>query len=401
MNYLRIGTEYYKQINRPSISGDTIATIVKWKRLTIIDDNDKSFLNNIPKYEGFTVQPSHSNYQQEIKGFYNKYRPLNHNVSNTFDENKLVNTKVFLAHIFGEQLELGIDYLTLLWQRPLQILPILCLVSEERNTGKTTFLNWLKSIFQDNMTINKNEDFRSRFNSDWSEKLIIGVDEVLLDKKEDSERIKNLSTAQSYKTESKGLDKTESAFFGKFIMASNNETNFIYIDEKEMRYWVRKISPLTNVNPNFLEALQSELPEFVNFISNRNISTKQKTRMWFSKDQIKTEALDRLVYGTKFYFEKELILTLYDLFENFEVDELKLTNKDIVDLFRDSGQRVSRREITNIVVDKWNLESSNSSYFKYYRSINPNDNQWQVESTNEKGRHYTFEKVFIEAMLKS
>ena len=56
------------------------------------------------------------------------------------------------------------------------------------------------------MTINNNEDFRSRFNSDWASKLIIAVDEVLLDKREDSERLKNLSTAKSYKTEAKGKD---------------------------------------------------------------------------------------------------------------------------------------------------------------------------------------------------
>lgn len=51
--------------------------------------------------------------------------------------------------------------------QPRQKLPILLLVSEERNTGKTTFLNFLKSIFEDNATFNTNEDFRSKFNSDW------------------------------------------------------------------------------------------------------------------------------------------------------------------------------------------------------------------------------------------
>jgi hypothetical protein len=57
------------------------------------------------------------------------------------------------------------------------------------------------------MTYNKNEDFRSQFNSDWASKLIIAVDEVLLDKVEDSERIKNLSTARTFKTEAKGKDQ--------------------------------------------------------------------------------------------------------------------------------------------------------------------------------------------------
>jgi phage/plasmid-associated DNA primase len=83
------------------------------------------------------------------------------------------------------------------------------LVSTERNTGKTSFLNFLKLIFQDNVTFNTNEDFRSQFNADWAGKLLILVDEVLLSRKEDSERLKNLSTALTYKMEAKGKDRNE------------------------------------------------------------------------------------------------------------------------------------------------------------------------------------------------
>lgn len=49
------------------------------------------------------------------------------------------------------------------------------------------------------MTFNTNEDFRSQFNSDWTGKLLIMVDEVLLNRREGSERLKNLSTTLSYK----------------------------------------------------------------------------------------------------------------------------------------------------------------------------------------------------------
>ena len=63
------------------------------------------------------------------------------------------------------------DYLQLLYLQPIQKLPILLLVSEERNTGKSTFLNFLKALFQNNVTFNTNEDFRSQFNSDWAGKL--------------------------------------------------------------------------------------------------------------------------------------------------------------------------------------------------------------------------------------
>ena len=36
-------------------------------------------------------------------------------------------------------------------------------VTLPNGTGKTTFLNWLKLVFQANMTINKNEDFRNSY----------------------------------------------------------------------------------------------------------------------------------------------------------------------------------------------------------------------------------------------
>ena len=106
---------------------------------------------------------------------------------------------------------------------PIEKLPILLLVSEERNTGKSTFLNFLKALFGGNVTFNTNEDFRSQFNSDWAGKLLILVDEVLLDRREDSERLKNLSTTLSYKVEAKGKDRDEISFFAKFVLCSNNE----------------------------------------------------------------------------------------------------------------------------------------------------------------------------------
>ena len=62
-----------------------------------------------------------------------------------------------IHYIFGEQYELGMDYMQLLYAKPTQKLPILLLVSEERNTGKTTFLNFLKAMFEDNVRLKPKE----------------------------------------------------------------------------------------------------------------------------------------------------------------------------------------------------------------------------------------------------
>ncbi|WP_246126087.1 primase-helicase family protein, partial [Bizionia myxarmorum] len=249
-----------------------------------------------------------------------------------------------------------------------QILPILCLVSEERKTGKTTFLNWLKLIFQGNMTINKNEDFRSRFNSDWSNKLIVSVDEVLLDKREDSERIKNLSTAASYKTESKGVDKSESFFFGKFILCSNNECNFIQIDKDEIRYWVRKVPSLKdeNENPDLLLDLKKELPHFMFYLNKRKISSKRTTRMWFRKEQIVTEALKNLIKGNKTYLDKEIHEILVDDFIMFEQEELQYSLGDLLEKLTKNNIRATTSKVSETLKSQFDLKSTNGAYTKYY-----------------------------------
>ena len=73
------------------------------------------------------------------------------------------------------------------------------------------------------MTLNTDEDFRNNFNSGWASKLIVGGEEISLNRKEDIEKLKNLSTSRVIKSEAKGKDKIECEFFGKFILCSNNE----------------------------------------------------------------------------------------------------------------------------------------------------------------------------------
>ncbi len=73
--------------------------------------------------------------------------------------------------------------------------------------------------------------------SDWAEKLLIVVDEVLLSRREDSERLKNLSMALSYKVEAKGKDRDEIAFFAKFVLCSNNKYLSVIIDAGKHAIW--------------------------------------------------------------------------------------------------------------------------------------------------------------------
>lgn len=388
--YIRVGTEYFKEVLCPLMSGDSIKSLIKWNKATIIDDFGKESLKAIKKYETFCTFPSHINYQREINNFYNKYEPLSYSISETGDWE---NIKFFLQHIFGNQYELALDYLTILWKYPNQILPILCLVSIERNTGKSTFLKLLKLIFEGNMTINKNEDFRSRFNSDWAGKLIVAVDEVLLDKKEDSERIKNLSTSNHYKLEGKGVDKAEIEFFGKFILCSNNEENFIKIDDLEIRYWVIKVNPFTKENPNLLEQMRKEIASFTYYLTHREIQAERTTRMWFTKEQIYTPALDVLVRGNRTSVEKEIEEFIIEQFHTLELDELYYTTKDLHEQLNLANIRVGKNYVSKIITEKFKLEPKNSSYNFYSLDLSVmNQEKWSVYTESRKGRYYTFKR---------
>lgn len=178
------------------------------------------------------------------------------------------------------------DYIKILLEKPTQMLPILCLVSKERATGKSTFIKWLKAIFGLNMTYIKGDSFSSQFNSDWTSMLVVAIDEVFFDKEEITERLKYLSTTNKDKMEAKGKDREEVDFFAKFILCSNNEDNFIQIDENEIRFWILKVNPIKTENTEFLNNLISEIPFLLKHLIQRKFYSRKQTRMWFTESQI-------------------------------------------------------------------------------------------------------------------
>jgi Family of unknown function (DUF5906) len=365
MEYLRIGTSYFKKVSRPLPSGEKVNMLMPWSSECIKQDHGRSFLSEIPRFDGFCLVPDHLKYQQVIGNFYNKYQPFLHQPM----EGEPTTTLIFLNHIFGNQLNLGLDYLKILLIYPMQVLPILCLLSTERNTGKTTFLNFLKALFGDNMTINSNDDFRSTFNSEWANKLIIGVDETFLDRKEDSEKIKSLSTSKYYKIESKGQDRQEIEFFGKFILCSNNEDNFIIIDPGEIRYWVRKLPSLDRDNKNLLADLKSEIPLFLHYLLGRPFSTHSVSRMWFRADLLATPALTRVKRYNRNKLDVEMAqLLLFILDAKEGINKICFSLSDIQDWLVKKGFRNhDTTSVRSVLQNTWQLkpEANSLTYLQF------------------------------------
>lgn len=393
--YIRVGTTYYKLIERPQISGDKITSLVKWSRETIIQDHGKKIIYDIPKYDGFCCIPNHLKYQKTIENFYNIYNEIPHQPSiSRVSVDEIPFSISFLQHIFGNQVDLGLDYLKILLENPTQILPILCLVSKERATGKTTFLKWMKEIFGRNMTYIKGDSFNSQFNSDWASMLLIAIDEVFFDRKEITERLKYLSTTNKDKLENKGKDREEIDFFGKFILCSNNEDNFIQIDENEIRFWVLKINLIKLENTEFLQNLISEIPQFLSFLIHRKFYSQKKSRMWFSPDEIKTKALQKLVFKNGNKLEAKMVELLYEFFESNDVQEISVVPQDILNMLNRMFRQLnfSRNDVRTILKDKWKLEPQKNglTYIRYDIDYSGN-----FCENNAVGRYFKISKKFI------
>lgn len=392
--YVRVGTKYYKKILVPILgSGDLREQLVEWNRATIKEDeNDKEILKYVPKYDSFCIVPSHLNYQEQIGTCYNQYRPLPHKPSENTDHCPTILD--FIHHIAGKQYHLLMEYIKLLYENPTQKLPILCLVSKEKGTGKSTFVNFLKKIFGLNMTLNRAEDFYSQFNSDWTDKVLVAVEETFFQKSEISEKIKNISTALNYKTEGKGTNRTEVDLFVKIILCTNQEENFIKVEPDDKgRFWVIKVPtiPREKFNPFLLSELEKEIPAFLRHLTEiPYINPKPLTRFWFSPEQTDTEALQKLqkVSDYKTNIIREVIT---DKFKDFpECDKLQFVAKEIVEILKKDYNinTLTSKQVGEVLKELGYTPAGNTLTYKFPYWRMGNDGVYLMDYDNRIGRYY-------------
>ena len=391
--FIRVGTTLYKLVNQPRLNGGYVKKRIVWNNETLRQDYGKHFLATVPKYDGFCTVPDHVNYRPVVDKFLNLYEPINYKPM----EGDFPSIRSLVEHIFGEQYELGMDYLQLLYLQPIQKLPILLLVSEERNTGKSTFLNFLKALFQNNVTFNTNEDFRSQFNSDWAGKLLIVVDEVLLSRREDSERLKNLSTTLSYNVEAKGKDRDEIAFFAKFVLCSNNEYLPVIIDAGETRYWVRKIDRLQTDDTDFLQKLKAEIPAFLYHLQHRQLSTEKESRMWFATSLLHTEALQKIIRSNRNRLEIEMCELILDIMASMGIDTFSFCCNDILTLLANTYVKAEKHQVRKVLQECWKLipAPNGLTYTTYQLNYN---RECRYEPIRRVGRFYTVTRQQLETL---
>lgn len=351
--YIRIGDTFFKTVTTIDKNGNEVIRLSKRSRQTFVDDFDKEMIKRVPKYDDFCNIPSHTSFFQEIDSCFNIYNRIEHEQK----EGKFTTIEKFLKHIFGEHLEMGYDYFQILWFEPLQSLPILCLVSEENETGKTTFGNFIGAVFGANFVSIGQNELTTEFNSSYASKLVAMVDESWIDYKV-IDKLKYMSTNSTIQLRQMHRDHSSIGFFCKFILCSNRTKEFIKANDNDERYWIRKITKFKAFDPKFLDKLKLEIPYFLYFISNRELSTKRESRNHFSAMSIRTEAFDDVVKHTIDVKLKEIAFILLEYMESKEVIQLNGTPSHIKQNLFDRMSHITTIMIRNFLKDELKLNHS-------------------------------------------
>lgn len=398
--YKRIGTEFFMIQNKPveiKLQNNKERkiyeeTLVGWKESIIRADHGKEALAHIEKYLGFTNMPSHTNYQQVHDGYWNVYQNIEHEK----EEGSFDHIDKLLKHLFDEQYEMVLDYITILYRYPTKKLPVICLVSREQATGKSTFIYLMKLIFKNNMAIVSNNDLISEFNASWTSKLIVASEETILEKKEAYEKIKSLTTAKTIISNEKNQSRFEFPCNMHFIFCSNYEDSFIKIDEYDSRLWIRKVHTIKEKIKNFDDKIENEIPAFVNFIENREIQYKDVgERLYFRPEDLRTEAFYNVVKNSEPGIVKELRTHIKDYFLKYPAEsELMMTQKDIREQF---GIKADSFYLTKIFKHYFEIEKYTNDVGKQvscqysYLTENPEDAE-SVRTIRRNGRPYVIPK---------
>jgi hypothetical protein len=304
--YIRVGADFYKK----TVNDRGNIEYTPWKASSINADftNYKEFVRQIPKYDGFAYEPQNDpdKYQRElvyesagiVSRLYNRFYPLTHRPA----EGTWETINRLLHHIFdyknsaGESLyDFILDYLKMLYEKPEQKLPIICLVSRERGTGKTTFLNLLQAIFQSNTCILDNNRIGSKFNGLLEGKLVVCVDESSI-YRSTVEYLKQATTSKELAYEGKGKDARMGKNFVKFVLCSNDESGFVKIDAEETRFCIVKVPPIKETSdPHLLEKMEKEIPAFLHYLKSRSMHYLERSRLYFDEELYRTPALDNII----------------------------------------------------------------------------------------------------------
>jgi len=368
--FMRIGPDWVKVISKPNKHGVLEQEIVRWSIGEIQRDYKRfpDFIEQIPKYDDFVNEPCwDSSYQRFPHGCYNLCDPIVWSPK----EGSIEGTINFLKHLFqgsasvdldekgivtgedgiiGDPFTVALDWLTILYRHPKQMLPVPILVSTENYTGKSTFLKWLQMIYGQNACILGNEQFKMKFNGHYITKFIIGIDEGFLDvdKKAEKERLKQLVTSDTQYLENKGMNVRKINYYGKVVICSNDADKVMKIEEGESRWFVVKVPQVdkSKMDPDLEMKLRGEVEAFLQFLGTRTIVHPRKHRLWFNPDWFITDQFKLIVETTKSRIDRVFEEWIREQFLTYRMQTLRYSLKQLTEFLND--QKTSKYKVDTV-----------------------------------------------------
>jgi len=369
--FVRVAGEYHKILEDNEL--------IRFNKAEIRQDYGKDVFDFIRSYDKFGVFPDNINYSPTVKGMLNTYhRPIHSAYDGDdflgVDDPRVKWSMIMMKHIFGEQFELGLEYMQQIWCNPRQMLPILVLGSVERQTGKTTYSNWINDILGGNHVSLGVEDMKNDFNHFFAEKLVIAIEETQDESHSLVNKIKRISTSEKMLVNPKGVKQYTVDFFGKLMVLTNSPNNFLKVDGDEIRFWVLTIPTLSGkANHNIDQDLSDEIPYFLRLLEDMPMGVK-RSRMWFDEDEIRTEGLAVVQKESQNMTKKDLL----HMFENDFSDEFKgevyFTASDLKERYFKNNSKVARNYLQKILLEfnSEGLLNYSDKKIRYMSSIGSN-----------------------------
>lgn len=317
-DYLRIGVNWYKKVPHMTGKGEIVKNTLKnWAKSEITTDHGKKILSQIEKYDAMVNVPNNDprTYQQSFQigesQLYNLYKEP----AVEPKEGKWPTIQKLLIHLFGEteiqgkpRWVVALDWITILYRYPTRKLPVPCLVSTHNETGKTTFIDLLRMVFGENVVEVGNSDLKQEFNAHYASALVVALNEGLIEKRENKEKIKSMTTDShiNYRAMHSNPSPIENNI--KMVITSNHVTKFLPIEEEDTRFFVVEVPPIQKSSyvKNHKQKMREETPAFCHDLQHRKIVFPDKTRTWFDHDVIRTPEFYRAAGDNKSSLHRNL-----------------------------------------------------------------------------------------------
>jgi len=399
-DFIQIDNQYfklYKDVKVP-VYNYYCQKIKPWSKEMVIQMIGRKNLIDVPFYKGTIFQPMpNKEYKRVIDGFWNTYEPLNHQIiTNHFDD-----ITAFLKSVIPNKktYEMFIEWLAKYVQDPTQKLPAILFVSLLQNTGKTTLLNLLKFIGQENVCYQTCKTLKGRFDEEMNGKTGIIVDEVNFEKNKTIYDIFKINIlAKTIPVTKRYVIGEQAPCHQHFMMASNKIDNCIEIDAEDTRFW---IIPIPELKPeNYIHNLDRKMYEqigaFVQYLQNYQFkyNLNGQNRLHLSADDIFNASKQALIQESMPQVIKDIKYFLKEQFARFEnIEEIKMKASDFIYIakicdHKNRSPHMLHRQIKQYFPNIEEIETPVNYSFQIYNPEEPT----RPRLIKDKGRVFVFKR---------